>query len=184
MLYISLVGQMKDRYGLDHVPVSRFRALVGDRERRILDTSGPLFTTSSPSAVLQSSLENKLRAILGVNGSPLYVLTWNRWTMPVGQPIYRLRVLKRRISAKGYSGWPTPRASDVSQGRNDIEWTIRYGQPQLRDIARLALGQVQSLSDVPMEKRGQLNPVFVRWLMGFPEEWDACAPTVTRSFRR
>jgi len=34
------------------------------------------------------------------------------------------------------------------------------------------------------EKRGALNPEFVCWLMGYPPEWDACAPTAMPSSRK
>jgi hypothetical protein len=39
-------------------------------------------------------------------------------------------------------------------------------------------------SSATTEKPGALNPAFVCWLMGFPPEWDACAPTETQSSRR
>ena len=45
-------------------------------------------------------------------------------------------------------------------------------------------GQTLPGSLVATVSPGQLNPAHSRWLMGFPAEWDACAPTVTRSSRK
>jgi len=99
--------------GPGHVRVSRFRALVKDRDTPMSATFGPLFTASSPSAVLQRSLESKLRQKMDVNGSPEFVLTWKTWDMPAGEPICALRASERRTGDKGCSGWPTPIVSDT-----------------------------------------------------------------------
>lgn len=77
------------------------------------DTSGPLFTASSPSARLQSSLENRLRARLDANGSPEYALIWKHWDMLSGLPICALRASARRTSGRGSTGWPTVSAGDA-----------------------------------------------------------------------
>jgi hypothetical protein len=79
------------------------------------DTSGPLFTASSPSARLQWSLANRLRATTDVNGSPEYVLTWKDWDMPSGAPICALRAKERPISDSVFIGWPTPMAGTPAQ---------------------------------------------------------------------
>jgi len=88
--------------------VSRFRAQDADKAMPTNDTSGPLFSASSPSASLQRSLENRLRARMGVNGSQEYALIWKHWDMPAGLPICALRASARRTSGSGFTGWPTP----------------------------------------------------------------------------
>ena len=105
-------GRRISQSGLDHVPVSRFRALDSERAMPINATCGPLFNASSPSAALQRSLENRLRQRMDVNGSPEYVLTWSTWDMVAGVSICRLRASVRRTSDSGFGGWPSPKAQE------------------------------------------------------------------------
>ena len=72
------------------------------------DICGQSSAASSLSAILQSSLENKLRQKVDVNGSPEYVLTWKHWDMESGPPICALRARGRRTSDNDCSGWPSP----------------------------------------------------------------------------
>jgi len=94
------------------VPVSRFRSQDSEKAMPINDTCGPLFTASSPSFALQSSLESRLRARMGGNGSPLFALTWKEVDMPAGVPICALRASGHRTSGSGCTSWPTPDCSD------------------------------------------------------------------------
>ena len=64
--------------GREVVPVSRFRAQDSEKEMPTNAISGPLFNASSPSAVLQWSLESRLRARMEGSGCPLYELTWKQ----------------------------------------------------------------------------------------------------------
>lgn len=101
--------------GPAHVPVSRFRARDSEKAMPTNDTCGPLFTLSSPSASLQLSLESRLRARMGANGSPEFALTWKELDMPSGPPICALRASERRTAGKGCSGlvhWSTPTVQD------------------------------------------------------------------------
>jgi hypothetical protein len=113
MRFAARAGRMNGPSGPDHVPVSRFRSLDSEKPISTNDTSGPLFTVSSKSAALQSSLANSLRARMDVNGSPEYALIWKQWDMPAGLPICALRASAHRTSASAFIGWPTPIVNDA-----------------------------------------------------------------------
>ena len=136
-------------------PVSRFRALDSDVAMPIEDTCGPLFSGSSPSASLQRSLENRLRATLDVNGSPEYALTWSEWDMPAGPPICRLRASAHRTSGNGSGGWPTPNAGP--QNDTDTKWQERRAKAKEKHGNNgfgLTLGMVAQMAGWPTPMAG------------------------------
>ena len=176
--YVLQTGPTVAPSGPAPVPVSRFRALASERAMPTNDTSGPLFTASSPSASLQLSLENKLRARMDVNGSPEFVLTWKQWDMPAGVPICALRAYGGRRSGKGFIGWPTPRSAD--RGPRNHETAKR----KLTEDGRTVHHRIEDLLTALATNTGYPNPSFLLWLMGFPASWIASVAQVTPSSRK
>lgn len=89
------------------------------------------------------------------------------------------------------AGWPTPRSVEAGHSTGNPDRAFNNNKSRIEDAVFLANGPAR-LTDygalltgfyAGMESGGQLNPTHSRWLMGYPAEWDACAPTEMPSTR-
>lgn len=93
------------------------------------------------------------------------------------------------VDAARLSGWPTPLvdsfrsrggARKSEMGLDQLARTL----PEAGPARLLATGLLLTGSSAGMPSGGRLNPAHSRWLMGYPQEWDACAPTEMPSPRK
>jgi hypothetical protein len=83
------------------------------------------------------------------------------------------------------ASWATPAARDWKSNEGSADFhSARLEQTRGKPLSEQAHGATSNGSPAATAKPGQLNPAFSRWLMGYPAEWDDCAPTATRSSRR
>lgn len=173
----------------DHHHVSRSPLLEDRRESETKGTLPPNgFVWSEPSGLL-SSLVNRLPLqSTGTPGSMIYSIHWKTKVTPRGRQYYQLVASAHRTSDSDsglLGGWVTPAARDWkdSPGQSiagvnpDGSPRVRLDQlPRQAAIAGLAPGTDLTASPSPLVGRGQYNPGLARWLMGYAQEWDDCAP--------
>jgi hypothetical protein len=85
------------------------------------------------------------------------------------------------------ASWCSPTARDHKDQSDPATWNCsqeRDRYDQLPRQAHLTLGSTSSGSPAPTEKRGQLNPAFSRWLMGYNPHWCDAAILKPQPFRR
>src|SRR3972149_9054924 len=116
-------GPTIDRSGQAPAPASHSQQQENAAVQMTLAISGQTGSGSSESATLQSSLVSRLRAKMDLHGSIWYTLTWKVRVTPSQRSIYALRASARRISGKGFTSWPTPKAAtgdyQYSRGNHD-----------------------------------------------------------------
>lgn len=143
-----------------------------------------------------------------------YRQTWRLKATPSGRLYWDHTASAHRTNDKGSGSclthYPTPRAGD-GEKRGDVANDARNGLANVHllpwhtpDLAPdapnkgtncknvdcglgnqvLPSGNRSISSPAETERSGVLNPEFVAWLMGYPEEWDDSGVTAMLSFRR
>lgn len=113
-----------------------------------LDTSRRCSSTSLASAVLQSSLGNRLRQQLQNRGCAIYKLTWKEKTTPSGLPYSQLVAsvprTKENVSSSVRTGWLTPTVTSM-EGRSEDAMERRKAQRLSTGRASLSPGNLAEM---------------------------------------
>lgn len=148
-------GQQIDQSGQEVVPASPSVPPAKAKVKRTKDISGRTSFGSSETATLQRALVSKLQAMMDIDGSPEYVMTWRKRSMLSGAPIFRLAARARRTSDSVFSGWPTPDAQDF--GSNDSNWERRREQIKAKGINGNGFGLTLGMAATLAQKCEQLS---------------------------
>ena len=167
-------GRQMCLFGPEVAHVSHTPQPGKDLQKKIPAISGPTFSDSSRSAILQQLLENRLRRRLGTDGSMEYSMTWKEKTTPAGRSYCQLVASARRTSGSDCSGWPTPQCPNMDSGNSDYSRKVDVAMG-LRESVNAPLALFTAKTAKPAASQA-LNPAFSRWLQGYPSSWDQASP--------
>jgi hypothetical protein len=201
------VGATIDLFGQVLVPANPSVERASEKALPTSGTFGRCGLGSSGSVGLQSSLESRLRARLGLAGSTPWPMIWRKKATKLGRRYCQLVLSDRRTSVTDFGLLPTPAAQSYGTNQGGAAGRSGKVRPSLEHMARHGLWPTPTaITDTggaafckwggsaaraklkemlrPGELHGPLNPTFPAWLMGYPTEWLSCADSATRSSRK
>lgn len=152
-------------------PASPSARRVASLRKRILGGYGRPSPMSSAPFNLSGSLERTCPVCSG-SDSPMFSMTSGDLDIGTEWDPSQLVQWVHHIHDRGCSYWLTPKAADADGG------AVSVATPE--GVARLARRSAKSgalrLND---QLGGRPNPVWLEWLMGFPEGWTDVEPSET-----
>lgn len=127
-------------------------------------------------------------------------VTLPRWGMMRAGVLFQHPTRERPIDGTGFGFWPTPKASPSGpdyaranrdgSGGDDLATAVAKWPTPTRSMVSMAdMEQARTAGNDPRRPSysdagtGQLNPVFVEWLMGWPIGWTDLKSLATGKFR-
>ncbi len=151
-------GHQGDLFGRALAPASPSALPVEEKGLMTSVTSGRYGEISSRSIALQRSLENRLRVLMDVTGSPECVLTWKTWGMQLGAPICALRASARPKSDNAFFSWPAPNTNQRGPESRASKKKRGSGGVDLQSAAQLATWLAPRADESASDKKQSGKP--------------------------
>jgi hypothetical protein len=159
-------------------------------QRRVLDGKANL---AEASQAVGPNIRNDLHSHR--NQHPHLVVPLASWPTPRASGTENLETQEKRESRTGglelsavaqTASWASPSARDWKDSPGMATTGVNPDGTKRSRLDQLPrqVGQIVSGSPAQTESKGQLNPAFSLWLMGYPAEWLNCAPQATRLSRK
>lgn len=167
-------GMMIDLFGQEVVLANLSATAVKKKLNQMSVTYGRIGIGSSSSQRLQLFLESKLTAQLPMGGLTRLRWIWRKKTTPSLRRSCQLVHPGRRILEKEFGlllTTPQTRENPRSKKRS-------------MDGFDRMLSPIEYAAKMEGGKGNDINPLFLCWLMGFPEDWERARVMATQSYRK